>query len=301
MGGAENKRVLAAVVTYNRLNLLKRCINHLKQQTLLPDILVINNSSTDGTELFLEAESIPYITQNNSGSSGGWFTSIAEAANKNYDYVWLMDDDGFPDDSALETLINAMDENTACASSVVIKETNPDEFVFGFPKLNKHGNPVIFNLRRKFYKLSDLYPEYITYPFAHFFNGALINLKIIHVVGNVDLRYFMYGDEVDYFFRLKNAGKVITVFEAKHNHPDVNKRSIEEKRVYYYIRNTIILNNMYFDNAQIRNFLTIWVALYRILRRNGIVKCLRYLFGKEAKYFYPAIKDGYTKNFIKRF
>lgn len=294
-------KVLAAVVTYNRLELLKRCIDHLKKQTYLPDIVIINNSSTDGTEAFLQEAGINYITQENLGSSGGWHRAIAEALEKNYDYIWLMDDDGFPDSNALQILLNTINNDIACVSSVVVKENNPEEFVFGFPKLNKKGNPALLRFKRKYYKLSDLLPKGNTYPFAHFFNGALINIKHIKRIGNVNTDYFIYGDEVDYYCRLRKTGKILTSFDAKHNHPDVSKRNIDDKRVYYFIRNSIIIHNKYFDNSSLRNFLVVIATLVRIFRRNGAFKSLSYLFGNKKKYFYPAIKDGFLKIMVKRY
>ena len=48
-------KILAAVVTHNRCDLLKRCINHLEQQTRVPDeVLVVDNGSSDDTIDFLK-------------------------------------------------------------------------------------------------------------------------------------------------------------------------------------------------------------------------------------------------------
>lgn len=41
--------VLAIVVTYNRLEMLRKCIAHLQEQTFPCDILIVDNASTDGT------------------------------------------------------------------------------------------------------------------------------------------------------------------------------------------------------------------------------------------------------------
>lgn len=294
-------KVLAAVVTYNRLELLKRCISHLQKQTYLPDIVIINNSSTDGTEAFLQEAGINYITQENLGSSGGWHRAIAEALEKNYDYIWLMDDDGFPDSNALQILLNTINYDIACVSSVVVKENNPEEFVFGFPKLNKYGIPALFWFKRKYYKLSELYPQYDLYPFMHLFNGALINMKHVKKVGNVNTNYFIYGDEVDYYYRLKKEGNMLTAFKAKHYHPDLGKRSIDKKKVFYFIRNTIINNNKYFDSPKVRNFFTLCIALFRIYRQEGFMESMSYLFGKNRIFFFPAIKDGLNNNFNNRY
>lgn len=49
-------RVAAVVVTYNRLEFLKRCVNSLHKQTVPCDILVVDNASTDETAQWLESQ-----------------------------------------------------------------------------------------------------------------------------------------------------------------------------------------------------------------------------------------------------
>ena len=44
--------VLAIVVTYNRLEMLKQCVEHLQAQTFPCDILIVDNASTDGTRVW---------------------------------------------------------------------------------------------------------------------------------------------------------------------------------------------------------------------------------------------------------
>ena len=47
--------IACIVVTYNRLELLKQCINALLHQSFNNfDIIVVNNGSTDGTEKWLK-------------------------------------------------------------------------------------------------------------------------------------------------------------------------------------------------------------------------------------------------------
>lgn len=70
-------RIAAVVVTYNRLDLLKECINSIRQQTRkLDEIIVVNNSSTDGTLEWLnegrkgrktsdKEELLPYLKKHN--------------------------------------------------------------------------------------------------------------------------------------------------------------------------------------------------------------------------------------------
>ena len=101
--------VCAVVVTYNRLAMLKDCIDALERQTVPCDILVIDNASTDGTAEFLEASAdIFHIRmKENTGGAGGFNTGMREAVKRGYRYVWIMDDDTIPYPDALEKLLEA--------------------------------------------------------------------------------------------------------------------------------------------------------------------------------------------------
>lgn len=294
--------VLAVVVTYNRLQLLQRCVAHLKTQEALPDILIINNSSPDATESWLQKEEIDHITQPNGGSSAGWKTGIDEALRRGYEYVWLMDDDGFADAKALKILLENAKPETALISSIVVKENDPGSFVFGLPVVDENQQPVIFARKRKYQNFAELPEEFkAQYPFAHLFNGALLNLNLAKKVGTVNTDYFIYGDEVDYYCRLLHAGRVHYQMDALHYHPDVSQRVIEKSRVYYFIRNTIILNNQYFNQSSLRNLLTVGVAILRLAKRNGLVAAMKYVVGSDSKFVWKAIQDGRKRRFIKRF
>ena len=286
---------LAVIVTYNRCELLSRCIDHLQLQTCAPDeILVINNGCTDGTVAMLEGRGVAFITQENVGSAGGWHCGIQHALEHGFDAVWLMDDDGFPDTGALAVLEAALLPGVACASSVVVQESAPSRFVFPFPLLDAAGLPVNWGRPRKLATLAALRSAAPggTYPFAHFFNGALVSVAAARQVGNVDRDFFIFGDEVDYFFRLRKVGMVISVLDAIHYHPDVSQRPYSPAKVYYYVKNTLVLNARYFNMVWLRHALAIAVVLGRTASRNGIGAALSLVLGSNASVFYSAIARG---------
>lgn len=288
-------RVLAVIVTHNRCDLLGRCIDHLQAQTCPPDaILVINNASTDGTVEMLQSRGIKFITQENVGSAGGWHRGIQHAMDHGFDAVWLMDDDGFPDAGALGALKSALVPGVACASSVVLREDQPTHFVFPFPILDGADIPVIFGRPRKLATLTELRAvvQDGTYPFAHLFNGALVSVSAARQVGNVNRDFFIFGDEVDYFFRLREAGKVISVLDAAHFHPDVSQRPYSPAKVYYYLKNTLVLNARYFNAVWLRHALAVLTVLGRTASRNGLGAALSYVLGARSPAFYLAIVRG---------
>ena len=99
--------IVAVVVTYNRKEKLINCIEALlAQKGGAPDILVVDNASTDGTPEaiagYIEAgDVIYYNTGRNLGGAGGFEHGAREAVEMGYKYAWLMDDDCVPEKKAL--------------------------------------------------------------------------------------------------------------------------------------------------------------------------------------------------------
>ncbi len=286
---------IAVVVTHNRHELLARCLDNIQAQVCKPDeVLVINNASSDGTVEMLQQREVLFITQDNVGSAGGWARGIQYALDKDFDALWLMDDDGFPDKYALERLVLNFAPDIACVSSVVVREDDPHKFVFPFPILSKNHFPVLLSYKRKITTLAELNTRVDggVYDFAHLFNGALINIRAVQSIGNVNTDYFIFGDEVDYFFRLREFGHVQSVLDAIHYHPDVTSRPYTPQKVYYYVKNTIILHGKYFDQVLLRNVFAIAAAIWRTTRRNGLGTAIRYIGGGEGQILYRAIWRG---------
>ena len=81
----EQKHVGTIVVTYNRRNLLKDCIEALlKQNYKKQEILIIDNASTDGTKEYIDnlidnKKVFYFNTGANLGGAGGFNYGVREA------------------------------------------------------------------------------------------------------------------------------------------------------------------------------------------------------------------------------
>jgi GT2 family glycosyltransferase len=297
-------KILAAIVTYNRRALLERCIDHVRAQTRPPDgLLVINNSSPDDTVEMLNRKGVDYITQPNLGSAGGWNRCIAEAIDGGWDAVWLMDDDGYPAAPALELLEQSSTPGIPCVSSVVLRENEPGKFVFPFPLLDAQGLPVLLRLRRKITRLEGLrrIANGDFYPFTHLFNGALLQVDAARRIGNVDPDFFLMGDEVDFFMRLRALGPVLSHLGAHHLHPDVSRRPLDPVKFYYYVKNTLILNRRYFNQVATRDVMAVVAALARTARRNSLAEAMSYVGGRRAPVLWKAVRNGFAGRVGKDF
>jgi GT2 family glycosyltransferase len=288
-------KILAAIVTYNRSKLLERCVDNVLSQTRPPDgLVVINNSSTDDTEAMLTRKGVDFVTQPNLGGAGGFNRAIAYTIEQGYDAVWLMDDDGFPGAEALAHLQASLAPGVACVSSVVLREDDPANLVFPLPVLDRDKMPAIFAWPRKITSLEELRRRTSgqLYPFAHLFNGVLVSAEAIRAIGNVETGYFIFGDELDYMMRLRQWGEVLSHVDAHHFHPDVARRPLSDMKIYFYIKNTIILNRLYYNKAPLRNVLTVGVGLARMALRNGVGEAASFMFGRQNVVVRKAISRG---------
>ena len=111
-------KITAVIVTYNRVELLRKSVAHLLAQSRKPDsILIVDNASSDETEAFCcelmkERKEIEYLRLlENTGGAGGFYTGIKVAIKRGADYIWGMDDDAFAQREALEKIVTLLDSN----------------------------------------------------------------------------------------------------------------------------------------------------------------------------------------------
>ncbi|WP_422115092.1 glycosyltransferase [Brachybacterium sp. UNK5269] len=111
---AMSARVVAVVVTYNREQLLRECLDALHAQDRRPDaVVVIDNASTDASGIVAEEHPLGADVvhlRRNVGGAGGFAAGIARAlVRHDADWVWVMDDDTVPRPSALSQLLRALE------------------------------------------------------------------------------------------------------------------------------------------------------------------------------------------------
>lgn len=289
-------KILISILTFNRLNLLKRCLNHINQLTYQNfELLIVDNGSTDGTKDFLIKKKINHISNQASGSALGWHKCIQHAFKNDYDFIWMMDDDGYPKNNSLEILINEftkMKDDTVCLSSTLVSEVNFNNLVFNLPKKPRS----LFKSQYK--KLNEIKVPFINH--VHLFNGALFKIESLKKIGNVDTNFFHHGVEVDYHYRLKKNFNVYTVVNAIHYHPEVNSRAINKMWVYYYLKNSIITNYKYSKFPLVKTIIHICLCILRINKRNGFRELFSYLIGKKNNIFYLSIYDGLKNKMVNK-
>jgi GT2 family glycosyltransferase len=109
-------RVVAVVVTWNRLALLQESLEAVQAQTHPPTaVVVVDNDSTDGTRELLDSAYADELgldvvhLRANTGGAGGFAVGVERALVHSPDLVWLLDDDTVPTPTAAAELVRAWD------------------------------------------------------------------------------------------------------------------------------------------------------------------------------------------------
>lgn len=276
---AEHQRVCAVVVTYNRKDLLRGCLDALLAQSYPVDrILVIDNASTDGTGEFLRlggydaSRSIEHVRlAENGGGAAGFHAGFKRALEHKVDWMWAMDDDGVADPACLERLLEAPASAGLFRGPTVLAREQMDDpanDTLAFEGGAETAAGVV-SLRTRT-GLQSLAIDGVVTGYACVFNGVLIRRDAAERIGLPDKRFFIWGDEWDYVFRAREAGiPITTVVSAVYWHP--RDRTLRAK-----IRFAGTEYEVPRAESAHRNYLLIRNHGYLAYRYRGIVAWLRH-------------------------
>lgn len=246
-------KVVSVVVTYNRLGELQKTINSLLSQTVLPQVVyVVNNASADGTQEYLEMVAslnrrvIPINLDANTGGAGGFATGLRLAIeNTDCDWIWLMDDDGRPENA--ETLALLLEEakrvGEPCILNSCVLDPATGDLAFPLPRYR--------SLREM--------PAARRVEGCAPFNGTLVARKIVESIGYPRKDFFIRWDEREYYIRaIKHGFKSYTVLESRFLHPAPKRIELSlpwgslavtvesPLKAYYGTRNAIVTGWIHF-------------------------------------------------------
>lgn len=306
------------IVTYNRSNDLLRCINAVLNQTYLPtNLIIVNNASTDDTEQKLqeyfscdanvESEKLTeictknnvrifiYKNKQNTGGSGGFYIG-QKCANEELhsDFVWMMDDDGYPTENCLEQLLSQKNKyDYIMPTSINI--LNPEEL--SWPTRKSNGKKTIY-----YDELKNSWGEIMDYVTP--FNGVLLSKRCITKVGYINKDFFIWGDDYEHYYRcLKNNIKPVTLMSAKFYHP---AQKVMLKKICFGLFSVAYSDSSLRMVCMIRN----WTYIYRHYNQKYKIPIkwimywwlfiiTRHFDIKGWKLYKASVKDGFKEDFSR--
>jgi GT2 family glycosyltransferase len=268
--------VCAIVITYNRKYLLLECLEALRKQTRpIQGIYLIDNSSTDGTpELLLEEGyfgelpsqkviepwekeftiqnltdgspiKLHYVRKHeNTGGAGGFYEGVKRGFERGYDWLWLMDDDAEPKKDTLDKLFLHKSETDVCLCPIILG-FNGQYQLYHHKKINKIimlDKPISDNLKELKDKIE---------IDANAFVGPLINRIVIDKIGFPIKEMFIWGDDTEFTYRIKQKYKIYLIKDSiilhKDNNLGINGRmqATQRWKLFYYFKNKIFFIRIY--------------------------------------------------------
>ncbi len=219
---AARTRVCAAVVTYNRRDLLVECLDALLAQTHpLERLYVVDNASTDGTADLLrerglldDERMVFERLERNLGGAGGFARAIDRARQSECDWIWVMDDDTEAQPEALARLLASPAAGDPAIAALAQKVVSPDGGLQLGARGHFRGRPR--PLPAEAYRDGAL-PQL---GFATLV-GMLVRAEVARATDPPRPEFFIWGDDYEWCLRLRRHGALRLVPDSAIVHKDV--------------------------------------------------------------------------------
>ena len=246
------RRVCAVIVTYNRAELLCRCVSALLKQNFELDILIYDNHSTVDTKQALMDNGLLcdnvfyFYASENSGGAGGFHNGMKMAMEKGYDDLLLMDDDGYAiNEDTVRELIDVRERvgDFAIVNSLVICDSETLQLSFSVDR-GYDGKAI-----------QERAEDGVFAGCINPFNGTLISSQVVEKIGYTRKEYFVYGDENEYTIRAKKNGVYLcTAVNSLYYHP-TNITGMKKFLGYYFPVQDIPMWKLYCASRNKANYM----------------------------------------------
>lgn len=257
-------KISAVFATMDRARTAVACVRALAAQTRPPELVVVaDNVSSDSTAAELNAltglpfELIIHRMSENRGNAGGVETVMDLAFEQGADAVWILDDDSWPREGALEALLDGPWDPHMVRHPLQI---DPESGRFTWP-LQVSDCKGGWRLAWSEPEL----PEGARIRSRIAWTGALLPKEVRDVVGPVNGALFIRGEDEEYPWRIEQAGfpqEAIRAAVIDHPGPqDVVQwqifgknfffeRGLADWKLYYKVRNMVWLKRLQTGNLR---------------------------------------------------
>lgn len=236
----EKLKIGVVLVTYNRIEKLKIALEKYKEQAFKPQyILIVNNNSNDGTEEYLKqwlnekSEYRKHVTnlKENIGGSGGFYTGLEEAKKLDANWIWVSDDDAYPAKDAFDNM-NKLSQKIDFSnySAVCGRIINHGEIDLEHRRRIKKG---IFSIKEYNVPIEEYEKEYFNIDIFSYV-GTMINKEVLNKVGTTIKDLFIYYDDTEHSYRVRQEKLIICVPKVEINHDaPVQDNKVTWKRILW--------------------------------------------------------------------
>jgi GT2 family glycosyltransferase len=202
------------IINYNTIDLLRDCLISIKAQTaVLHHILVIDNHSNDGSPEMVVAE-FPTVQLIANQQNTGFPKAVNQGlAVINTSYIFVLNSDIFFSEDTALVLKNYMDTHPQVGIAGTA-QIQPD----GIPMLTVYDDPTLWAEFKRNILLADVWRYRIRKK--HHIQGTqsetavdwlmgsalFMRTTVVKSMGGMDETVFMYGEEYDLCYRIRQAG-----------------------------------------------------------------------------------------------
>ena len=284
-------------VTWNRKDDVLECIESVCRSSYPHFVIyVVDNASTDGTSEVI-AERYPYVhlirSEENLGFAGGNNLGLVKMLEDGVDAVFLINDDAIVDEDSLERLLAGGydDPDIGVLAPKVMVHSDPGIIWSAGGKVDPATGVTV----QRYYGEADHgqadEPSDIDYAVGC---AMLVKSGVMHEVGFMDPRYFMYYEEVDWCRRIRQAGyRILYIPGSRVSHKVTLDGTGRNRAAYYFSRNRLL----YLSSDEGKQSRAKWTALADILR-SAAAHAVK---GRtnESRQMMRGIADYLSKNFGK--
>ncbi len=208
------------IVTWNNEAVIRDCLTSvLKQNCANIEIIVVDNYSSDNTSELIKKE-FPQITLIVNKENSGFAKASNQAIRKSQGcYILLLNPDTIMFGGSLEKMISFMHNHQdagACGCKIIDEAGKLMWSCFHFPSLITEICEItllsrIFARDRFFGNYWMSYWDHSTNSQVEWLTGAclMVSREVVNKVGLLDEVFFMYTEDVDWCYRMKQQGYTV--------------------------------------------------------------------------------------------
>jgi len=251
------------VVTWNSAEHIERCLRSIARRRgeVTVRTIVIDNASSDGTAGIIRSHFPGVELVQNPHNAGFAAANNQGLRMSTTPYVLLLNPDAELQDGSLHVLVNFM-------------ESTHDAWVSGAALVNPDGSPQAYGVRfpsawnilcetlfldklfprsRLFGRHKELYEDQTKPRRVDFVQGAALCVRTacLNSVGELDESFFMYFEEADWCFRMKEAGGAVYFCPASRVvHHGGSPGHYDERRLVHYHRSLALFVQKHYRIAR---------------------------------------------------
>jgi GT2 family glycosyltransferase len=196
-------KISIIIPNYNGKSFLRECLDSIKNQNILNEIIIIDNASHDESVIFI-TQNYPEIILIQNKENLGFSKAVNQGIEASSgEYLFLLNNDVELEEDCIKNLIKCIDENKnifAVSSKMIqyhdrnkIDDAGDEYTILGWTKKVGYGNP-----QEKYNKNRE--------TFSACAGAAIYRKSILEEIGYFDENFFAYLEDIDLSYRARIHG-----------------------------------------------------------------------------------------------